>query len=87
MKKEIIKYDEQFKRTVVEMLESGELKSFQSAKKLFKIGGSMTIQKFLKQLHREDLLPKTKVRHLIDEIDDIKERDPNLYEKILIRMQ
>ena len=86
-KKEIIKYDDQFKRTVVKMLESGELKSLTSAKKLFKIGGSMTIQKFLKQLHREDLLPEIKMRRLIDEVDRIKETDPDMYEKILVHME
>jgi len=87
MQKELIKYDDQFKRTLVSMLESGELKSFEEARRVFKIGGSMTIQKFLKQLHREDLLPKVKMRKLIDEIDNIKETDPNMYEKILSHME
>ena len=50
MQKEIIKYDLQFKRTVVNMLESGEIKSIEQARRVFKIGGSMTVQKFLKQL-------------------------------------
>ena len=86
MQKEIVKYDEQFKRTLVNMLESGELKSIEQARKVFKIGGSMTIQKFFKQLHREDLLPKIKMRRLIDEVDNYKE-NPDLYEKILIHMQ
>ena len=87
MQKEIIKYDDQFKRTVVKMLESGELKSIEQARRVFKIGGSMTIQKFLKQLHREDLLPKIKMRRLIDEVDNYKETNPDLYEKILSHME
>ena len=86
MQKEIIKYDAQFKRTLVNMLESGELKSIEQARKIFKIGGSMTIQKFLKQLHREDLLPKIKMRRIIDEVENYKE-NPDLYEKILLHME
>ena len=33
MTREIIKYDEQFKRTVISMLESGELKSMEEARR------------------------------------------------------
>jgi hypothetical protein len=87
MQKEIIKYDDQFKRTVVNMLESGEFKSIESIRKFFKIGGSDTVRKFLKQLNREDLLPKIKMRRLIDEVDEIKETDPEMYEKILLHME
>lgn len=87
MQKEVIKYDLQFKRTVVNLLESGEIKSLEAARKLFKIGGSDTVKKFLKQLHREDLLPKIKLRKLIDEVDDIKVTDPEMYEKILLHME
>ena len=43
MQKEIIKYDDQFKKTVVNMLESGELKSILEAMKLFKVKGNSII--------------------------------------------
>jgi hypothetical protein len=86
MKRELVKYDDQFKRTVVKMLESGELKSLEAARRLFNIGGSNTVKKFLKQLNREDLIPKIKMRRLVDEVENYKE-NPDLYEKILIHMQ
>ena len=86
MQKEVIKYDLQFKRTLVNLLECGELKSLEQARRVFKIGGKNTIQKFLKQLHREDLLPKIKMRRIIDEVENYKE-NPDLYEKILLHME
>lgn len=87
MQKEIIKYDDQFKMAIVRMLESGELASLDQARIVFKIGGSNTVKNFLKQLNREDLIPKIKMRRLIDEVDEYKDTDPDLYEKILIHMQ
>ena len=73
MQKEIVKYDDQFKRPVRCRRVGDKLLE---GCKLFKIGGSDTVKKFLKQLHREDLLPKIKLRKLIEEVDDIKETDP-----------
>ena len=84
MQKEIIKYDEQFKRTVVDMLESGELKSIEQAKRVFNVKGS-SISKWIKKFGKEDILPKVRMRRMIDEVDRFKGSD--LYEKILIHLQ
>ena len=85
MQKEIIKYDDQFKRTVVEMLESGELQSMEQAKKVFNIKGSSIISRWIKKFGKEDILPKIRMRRMIDEVDN--HRGTELYEKILIHMQ
>ena len=85
MQKEIIKYDDQFKRTVVDMLESGELHSMEQAKKIFNIKGSSIISRWIKKFGKEDILPKIRMRRMIDEVDNHKGTE--LYEKILIHMQ
>ena len=82
MKKENIKYDREFKQTVLSLLESGQLKSMEQARRTFKIGGSMTIQKWMRQLHREELLPKLRVRRMQEEAETIKDSDPVLYDAI-----
>ena len=85
MQKEIIKYDEQFKKTVVEMLTSGELKSIEQTKRIFNIKGSGSISKWIKKFGKEDILPKIRMRRMIDEVDRFKGTD--MYEKILIHLQ
>lgn len=84
MKKEIIKYDEQFKKTVVDMLESGEIKSIEEARRVFKIGSSSIVTKWIKKLGKGEILPKIKIRRLIDEVDSIENKE--LFEKVLIRL-
>lgn len=85
MQKEIVKYDEQFKKTVVDMLVSGELKSIEQAKRVFNVKGSASISKWIKKYGKEEILPKVKVRRMVDEVDRFKGSD--LYEKILILLQ
>ncbi len=85
MQKEIIKYDDQFKKTVVDMLESGELQSMEQAKKVFNIKGSSIISRWIKKFGKEDILPKIRMRRMIDEVDNHKGTE--LYEKILIHIQ
>jgi len=85
MQKEIVKYDEQFKKTVVDMLGSGEITSIQNAMKIFNIKGSSIITKWIKKFGKEDILPKVRMRRMIDEVDNFKGTD--LYEKILIHLQ
>ena len=82
MKKEILKYDKQFKETVLSLLENGQLASIEEARRKFKIGGTMTIQRFMKQLNRLDLLPTLKIRRLTDEVESLKDSDPKLYDAI-----
>ena len=85
MQKEIIKYDDQFKKTIVDMLESGELKSMEEAKRLFNIKGSSIITRWIKKYDKEYILPEKKLRRMIDEVDRFKGTD--MYEKILILLQ
>lgn len=85
MQKEIIKYDDQFKRTVVGLLETGELNSIEEAKRLFNIKGSSIITRWIKKYGKEYILPEKKLRRMIDEVDNYKDTD--LYEKILIHLQ
>lgn len=87
MQKEIIKYDDQFKRTVVSMLESGEISSIQTAMKIFQVKGNSIISSWIKKFGKEHILPKVKMRRLIDEVDNFKETDPEMYEKILMHME
>jgi len=81
MMKERIQYDEEFKKAVVKLLESGELSSLESAKKKLKISGSMTVSNWVRSI-KPDLLPKLKIRKLKDELQLLKESDPELYSAI-----
>lgn len=81
MMKERIQYDEEFKKAVVKLLESGELSSLESAKKKLKISGSMTVSNWVRSI-KPDLLPKLKIRKLRDELQLLKESDPELYSAI-----
>ena len=87
MRKEIIKYDLGFKKTVISMLESGELESMEQARRVFNIRGSSSISKWIKRMGREDLLPIIKMRRMKDEAEEIKDKDPELYLKIIKHIQ
>lgn len=82
MMKHRIKYDKEFKSMVVNQLVNGNLNSIEEAKRVFSIGGSMTVNKWIKQEGKEDLLPKLKIRTLDDELNQLKVNDPQLYETI-----
>lgn len=84
MQKELITYDTQFKQVVVGMLESGEIKSIEEARRIFRIGGSSTVSRWFKQMGKDDLLPKRKIKKLIDEVDTIENKV--IYEKVLIHL-
>lgn len=85
MKKEIIKYSDDFKHTVIKLLEDGTLESIEAARRMFNIKGSSIISRWIKKYGREDILPKVRMRRMIDEVDRFKGTD--LYEKILIHLQ
>lgn len=85
MKKEIVKYSDDFKMTVVRLLEDGTIKSIESARRMFNIKGSSIISRWIKKYGKEDILPKVRVRRMIDEVDNYKGTD--LYEKILFLLQ
>lgn len=84
MQKELITYDTQFKQVVVGMLASGDIKSIEEARRIFRIGGSSTVSKWVKKMGKEDLLPKRKIKKLIDEVDTIENKE--VYEKVLIHL-
>ena len=85
MKKEIIKYSDDFKLTVIKLLEDGTFESIEAARKKFNIRGSSIITKWIKKYGKQDILPKVRIRRMIDEVDNFKGTD--LYEKILIHLQ
>ncbi|MBK7629549.1 MAG: transposase [Ignavibacteriales bacterium] len=85
MKKEIIKYSDDFKLTVIKLLEDGTLESIEAARRMFNIKGSSIISRWIKKYGKEDILPKVRMRRMVDEVDNYKGTD--LYEKILIRLQ
>jgi transposase-like protein len=85
MKKEIIKYSDDFKLTVIKLLEDGTIESIEAARRMFNIKGSSIISRWIKKYGKEDILPKMRVRRMIDEVDNYKGTD--LYEKILFLLQ
>ena len=85
MKKEIIKYSDDFKMTVVKLLEDGTIESIEAARRMFNIRGSGIISRWVKKYGKDEILPKVRVRRMIDEIENY--RDSDLYEKILIHLQ
>ncbi len=85
MKKEIVKYSDDFKLTVIKLLEEGSIESIEAARRKFNIKGSSIISRWIKKYGKEDILPKVRMRRMIDEVDNFKGTD--LYEKILIHLQ
>ena len=85
MKKEIVKYSDDFKFTVIKLLEDGTIESIEAARRMFNIKGSSIVSRWIKKYGKEDILPKVRVRRIIDEVDRFKGTD--LYEKILIHLQ
>ena len=69
------------------MLESGELKSMEEARRVFNIRGSSSISKWIKRMGREDLLPIIRLRRMKVEAEEIKDKDPELYLKIVKYIQ
>jgi transposase-like protein len=67
------RYSEAFKRQVVEEISRGKHLSPQSAKKTYGIGGSETVEKWVRKYGREDLLPKRIRIETMKEIDELKE--------------
>lgn len=78
----ILKYEESLKKLIIAMLENGELKSLEEARKRFQISGSMTIHRWLKRAGKEELLPIQARRTLDLELTRTKEYDHDLYDKM-----
>jgi transposase len=68
-----IRYSEAFKRQVVEEISRGKHLSPQKAKQAYGIGGSVTVEKWIRKYGREDLLPKRMRIETMKEIDELKE--------------
>lgn len=67
------RYSACFKQQVVGELESGRFDSIEAARRHYEIGGSMTIQKWLKRLGRNDLKAKVVRVEAPDEADRIRQ--------------
>ena len=67
------RYSEAFKRQVVEEISRGKHLSPQKAKQAYGIGGSVTVEKWVRKYGREDLLPKRIRIETMKEIDELKE--------------
>jgi len=81
----IVRYSAAFKQRVVSELESGKFLNPSEAMEYYGIGGNSTIQYWLKQFGRNDLLPKTVRVETLGEKDKIKElkKKVRLLEKTL----
>lgn len=82
MMKERVQYNREFKSMVVSLLENGVIKSIEECRRIFNIGSSMTVNKWVRKEGKEDLLPKLKLRTLNEEMEQLKINDPQLYETI-----
>jgi transposase len=70
--KSVIRYSEALKRTVVAGLESGRFRSIEEARRRYGIGGTRTVQGWLKKYGRNDLLAKVVRVETPDERDELK---------------
>ena len=82
MIKEKTKYDTAFKMMVITLLKKGEFASIEEARKKFRIGGTMTIHKWMKKYGDESLLPKLNYRTLEKELEIANVSDPQFYSLI-----
>ena len=73
MKKEFIRYSEAFKMQVVEEFGQGKFATISQARKAYGICGKATIQKWVREYGRPELLPKRVRVETMDEIDELKE--------------
>lgn len=69
----IRQYSISFKRQVIGDLESGRFDSVESARRHYGIGGSLTIQKWLRKYGKNHLLPKVVIVQKPDEKNMIRE--------------
>ena len=73
MGRQVIRYSEAFKRQVVQGIEGGKHESIEHARRVYGIGGTMTIWRWARKYGREDLLPKIVRVETLDERDELKE--------------
>ncbi len=80
MKDQVIRYSESFKRQVVSDLESGKLKSFAHANRVYGINGACTVSIWVEKYGAERLHPKRIRIETIKERDELKEANKRIRE-------
>lgn len=68
-----ISYSEAFKRQLVEEISSGKHMSPQAARRAYGIKGADSVERWVREYGREDLLPKRIRVETMKEIDELKE--------------
>ena len=71
-RKTVVCYSEAFKMQVIQELESGKFDSIEHARRSYGIGGTTTIQKWLKKYGRNDLQAKVVRMQKPNEPDQVK---------------
>jgi transposase-like protein len=69
---EVIRYSEAFKQQVVSELESGKFKTSSAAARAYSIKGHPTVNRWLRQYGRTDLIPKRITISTMKEQDETK---------------
>lgn len=72
MKKTNVRYSEAFKQKVVKEISDGKFRSLLEAKDRYGIGGSVTINEWIKKYGKQDLLPRQVRIEMPDEREEIK---------------
>jgi transposase-like protein len=70
--KDVIRYSEAFKLRLVEDVAGGKYLSLEEAKRRNGIRGNTTLNKWIKQYGREDILPKRIKVETMNEIDELQ---------------
>jgi transposase-like protein len=70
--RELVSYSEAFKLRLVEDVVKGKYKSLDEAKRRNGIRGASTLNKWIKQYGREDILPKRIKVETMNEIDELQ---------------
>ncbi len=79
-RKTIRRYSISFRRQVIADLESGRFDSIEAARKHYGIGGTTTVQKWLRKYGKNHLLPKVVIVQKPNERDQIRELKRQLAE-------
>jgi transposase-like protein len=70
--KEVVRYSEAFKLWLVEDVANGKYANLDEARRRNGIRGVSTLNKWIKQYGREDILPKRVKVETMNEIDELK---------------
>lgn len=73
MGRSFLRYSEAFKQKVISEIERGKLSSISEANRVYGIRGAETVNRWIRQYGREDLLPKKLKIETVKERDELKE--------------